>query len=83
MTLEIVSLIFSSLALIISVVLIIKGWRKNRTIYNLEYYEFFPDKNRDEANKIVRDKLNSGNYTILHTDYRSAQYNVLLGKLKK
>jgi hypothetical protein len=80
---EILSLIFSVLALIISSIIAIKGWMKNRTIYNLEFHEFLPDKIREVGNKIIREKLNSGDYTILHADYRNAQYNILLGKLKK
>lgn len=75
--------IFSLLISIGSLYVALKSWRKSRAIYNLEYYEFLPDKLRDCGNKKIREKLISGDYTILHTDYRSAQYNVLLGKLKK
>ena len=77
--LEIVSLLVSLGALFVA----LKSWKKNRAIYNLEFHEFLPDKLRDVGNKEIREKLSSGDYTILHTDYRSAQYNVLLGKLKK
>ncbi|MFA4833404.1 MAG: hypothetical protein WC619_00975 [Patescibacteria group bacterium] len=80
---EILSLIFSLLALIVSSFIAIKGWMRNRTIYNLEFHEFLPDKLRDVGNKTIREKLNSGDYTILHANYTGAQYNVLLGKLKK
>jgi hypothetical protein len=81
---EVLSLIISSLALIISSVIAIKGWAKHRTIYGLEYNSLFPDKTRGEGgNEEIRKKLNSGEYTVLHAYYDRAQYNVLLGKLKK
>lgn len=60
-----------------------KSWQKNRSIYNLEFHEFLPDQMRDVGNKKIREKLNSGDYTILHTDYRAGQYNILIGKIKR
>lgn len=77
--LEILSVIISLGALYIA----IKSWQKSRAVYNLEFHEFLQDKIRDVGNKEIRKKLNSGNYTILHSDYRSGQYNILLGKIKK
>lgn len=79
--LSIISIIVSFCALSISSIIAIKGWMKNRNIYDLEFYEFFPEKIRDVGNKIIREKLNSGNFMILHVEFRDAQYNVLLGKI--
>jgi hypothetical protein len=76
---EILSLVISLSALYIAW----KSWIKSRAIYNLEFCEFLPDELRDVGNIKIREKLISGDYTILHAEYRSAQYNVLLGKLKK
>lgn len=76
---DLLSLLFSSIAIFVA----LKSWQKSRSIYNLEFVEFLPDKIRDVGNKELRDKLNSGEYTILHADYRAAQYNLLIGKIKK
>ena len=80
---EILSFIFSLLAFVVSSIIAIKSWMKNRNIYNLEFCEFLPDKIREPGNIEIRDKLNSGDYTILHAEYRHGGYNILLGKLKK
>ena len=81
-----ISIILSIIALAISIFAAIQtwlGWKKNRSIYHLEFVEFMPDKIRESANKQLLDKLNSGDYTVLHAEYREAQYNLLIGKLTK
>ena len=76
---ELLSLVFSISALLVAIF----SWRKNRAIYGVEIENFFPEKVRKNGNSNILEKLKTGNYNILHSDYRASQYYVLLGRLKR
>ena len=84
---ELISLIFSVIALIISSVIAIKGWWKHRNIYKVELYEIRTSMTIDpQINPQVyelNEKLSSGKYTIMHTEKTASSYQILLGKIKK
>lgn len=79
--LEITSLIFSVVALIISSGVAIKGWWRHRNIYELELFDF--PGSMAISTKEINEKLSSGDYTIMHTEKSETGYQILLGKIKK
>lgn len=82
---EILALILSVLALIVSTAVAMWGWQRNRNIYDIERDLFFRQNETDESNHNfeLRTKLRSGKYTILHTGQYGGYIEVILGKLKK
>ena len=88
---ELISLLFSIVALTITSVIVIKGWWKHRNIYDIELHELFSDKINEYQNNKISEKLNSGEYTILNTEKNNSSslistgtsYHILLGKIKK
>lgn len=72
--------------LIISIVALsvaIKSWRKSRNIYDIERYLYFRKPKGVNNNKRLKEKLNSGEYTILHSGEYGGYIELILGKLKK
>ena len=69
---ELLTLAFSSIALIVTTIYTIKGWWKNRSIYDVELLEIHSEYPWNEKNKEVSVKLNSGKYAILHTEKASS-----------
>lgn len=57
------SLIISIVSLIIS----IRSWYKTRVFYDVEVFELYNGNSFGFQNKELRDKLNTGKYTILNT----------------
>jgi len=82
---ELTSLVFSVLALIISSGIAIKGWWRHRNIYKVELHEIRTDMLTNPMFQTyeINEKLSSGNYTIMHTEKNSSGYQILLGKIKK
>ena len=69
---ELLTLTFSSIALIVTTIYTIKGWWKNRSIYDVELLEIHTEYPWNEKNREVSAKLNSGKYAILHTEKASS-----------
>jgi hypothetical protein len=86
MVIDIFSIIFSLIAVIISVY----SWHKSRAIYDIEKYKF-PKKvgdsktNEDlEHEKAIKEKLKTGEWQILHIYERNNdELVVVIGKIKK
>jgi len=86
MAIDIFSIIFSLIAIIIS----IYSWHKSRAIYDIEKYKF-PKKvgdsktNEDlEHEKAIKEKLKTGEWQILHIYERNDnELMVVIGKIKK
>lgn len=81
--------IFALVVSVASVIIAIAGWRRQRIIYDVEMHDFLSGDRGSAGNKILKEKLNSGNYTILHTQQEQLQFGpgpdfkILLGKIKK
>ena len=82
---ELTSLFFSVIALIISSGIAIKSWWRHRNIYKVELHEIKTDMLTDPMFQTyeINEKLSSGNYTIMHTEKITSGYQILLGKIKK
>ena len=83
--LELLALGFSIFSLIVATVIAVKGWWKHRNIYDIERTLFFRKSQTDKTNNNdkLREKLNSGEYTILHTGEYGGYIELILGKLRK
>lgn len=85
---ETLSLLFSFSALIISSIIAIRGWIRNRNIYDIEHHSFsiYPIEGVDskdlEDYQEFKKRINSGKYTVIHAYYDQPEYNVLLGRIK-
>lgn len=75
----------STAALIVSVIIAIYGWWRQRNIYDVERVLFFRDSQINQANNndALRNKLGSGHYTILHTQDYGGYIEFILGKIKR
>lgn len=82
---EILALGFSILSLVVVTLIAIKGWWRHRNIYDIERTLFFRKSQIDKTNNNnkLKEKLNSGKYTILHTGEYGGYIELILGKLKK
>lgn len=86
---DLLALLCSVIALVLSSIIATKGWWKQRTIYGIELCLFLPRSNGEVEKRVLEEKLNSGTYTILHIQQEMLQYGpgphlqILLGKLKK
>jgi len=82
---EIIALLIS----IASAIIAVAGWKRQRIIFDVEMHNFLSGERGDIGNKTLKEKLTSGNYTILHTQQEQLQYGlgpdfkILLGKIKK
>lgn len=86
MAIDIFSIIFSLVAIIISVY----SWHKSRAIYDIEKYKFpknvgdsktSEDLNHEEA---LKEKLKTGEWQILHIYERNDnELMIVIGKIKK
>lgn len=84
---NLVTIILSSAALIISV----RSWYKTRIFYDLDIYPIAGTAggtpNTADQLKIIKEKLNTGKYTILdtfeETGYGRNRVSILIGKVKK
>lgn len=76
-----ISIIISVVALIVSSCVAMWGWWRHRNIYAIE---FFYCRSRQD-NPEVKEKLNSGKYTVLSSNYDSGvrRFIVVLGRIKK
>ena len=76
---EIVSLILSLLAIIISTSVAMWGWWRHRNIYDVERLNY----REKEQRKKLKEKLNTGNFTVLSSSGDYPDLDILIGKLKK
>ncbi len=83
---EILTILFSVIAIIISVY----SWQKSRAIYDIEKYKFPKNVGDSKTNedikheKVIKEKLKTGNWQILHIYERNAnELIVVIGKIKK
>ncbi len=86
MTLDIITLIFSLVAIILS----IYSWHKSRVIYDIEKYKFpknVGDSKTEEDlrhEKKLKEKLKSGKWQIVHVYERNSdELMIVVGKVKK
>lgn len=86
MTLDIITLVFSLIAIILSVY----SWHKSRVIYDIEKYKFpknVGDSKSEEDlrhEKELKEKLKSGKWQIAHIYERNSnELMVVVGKVKK
>ncbi len=82
---EITSIIISIIALFVSAAVAMWGWWKHRNIYDIERTLFFRNNQIDKTNNndVLKRKLDSGHYTILHTGEYGGYIELILGKIKK
>ena len=82
---ELLALGFSIFSLAIAAIIAVKGWWRRRNIYDIERTLFFRKSQTDKTNNNdkLREKLNSGKYTILHTGEYGGYIELILGKLRK
>ena len=82
---EIIAIVISSIALIVSATIAVQGRWKNRNVYDIEHKYFFRKNqiNKPNNNDELKEKLNSGHYTILHTGEYGGCIEIILGKIKK
>jgi hypothetical protein len=85
-SIEILTIILSIFAIVISVY----SWHKSRAIYDIEKYKFpknVGDSKTDKDKrheKAIKEKLQTGNWLILHIYERNAtELMLVLGKIKK
>ena len=86
MVIDIFSIIFSLIAVIISVY----SWHKSRAIYDIEKYKFQKKVGDSKTNedleheKAIKEKLKTGEWQILHIYERNNdELVVVIGKIKK
>jgi hypothetical protein len=82
---ELLALGLSIFSLIVATTIAVKGWWRHRNIYDIERTLFFrnPKTDKTNNNNKLREKLNSGEYTILHTGEYGGYIELIIGKLKK
>ncbi len=82
---ELASIVISIVALVVSVIVAVIGWWKNRNVYDVERMLFFRNNQIDKTNNNdkLKNKLTSGHYTILHTGEYGGYIELILGKIKR
>ncbi|MDD2785926.1 MAG: hypothetical protein PHS79_03470 [Patescibacteria group bacterium] len=80
-----VALVVSIIALVASSAIAMWGWWKQRNVYDIERVLFFRNTQIDKINnnEELKQKLNSGHYTILHTGEYGGYIELILGRIKK
>jgi FtsZ-interacting cell division protein ZipA len=79
MELQIISIVVAIVALIVST----WSWRRSRNIYGIEHHAYYFSDDNYPKNKELKEKLDSGNYTVLHTNLDGSYILVTLGQIKK
>lgn len=79
MKLEIIAIIISVMALVIST----WSWRRSRNIYGIEYHAYYYSDDAAPKNKELKNKLNSGDYTVLNTNLDGNYILVTIGRIKR
>jgi hypothetical protein len=80
---SIIAIVISVISLVTTILLAVRGWWRQRSVYSLERKLFFRHPNPPNDNRDLLNKLSSGNFNIIHAQEYGGQLEIILGEIKR